>query len=265
MKATSKVMIGLGIVAVIIAAGIFLLLSNLDRIVAAAIEKYGSDATGTEVQVSSVRIRLREGEGSIRTLRVGNPAGFSSPTAFQLEDISVAVATDSVTGDPIVIDKVLVQSPRVTYEIDRSGRSNIVAIRKELEKSRKSGVPRTKDSEGTGRKIVIRKLIIENGEVHMKVAALPREIPPARIPQIELTNLGGQGGDSPTAIAHQVLRPLVNQAIAAASQAGLEQYLGKEAEQVRKALEEKAREKLGETGGKAVQDAEDAVKKYLGR
>ena len=49
MKTSSKAFLGLGIFVVIVAAALFLLLSGLDRIVAAAIEKYGSEATGTKV------------------------------------------------------------------------------------------------------------------------------------------------------------------------------------------------------------------------
>ena len=265
MKTGSKVWIGLGIVVVILAAGIYLLFSNLDRIVEAAIEKYGSEATGTKVTVSSVRIRLREGKGSIGTLRVGNPRGFSSPDAFRMETISVAVDTDTVTANPMVIGKVHVQAPLVTYEIDPSGRSNILMIRNQLERMRPKAPPGKRTAGGEEKKVVIGSLVIEGGEVRMKVAALSGEIQPVRIPRIELSELGGKGGDSPRSIAYQVLRPLVNQAVAAASRAGIERYLGKDAEEIRKAVEGKAREELGDAGGKAVQDAEDAVKKLLGR
>ena len=115
MKTTTKAFLALGIIAVIVAAGLYVLFTNLDRIVAAAIERYGSEATGTKVGVSSVRLDLKGGKGSIRHLRVGNPPGFSTPDAFRLEDISVAVDTGSVTGNPVVIDQVTILSPRIAY------------------------------------------------------------------------------------------------------------------------------------------------------
>jgi hypothetical protein len=73
MKTTSMFLTALGILAVIAAAGLFFLFSRLDRIVAAAIERYGSEATGTKAEVSSVRIRLKAGEGSIRNFSIGPP------------------------------------------------------------------------------------------------------------------------------------------------------------------------------------------------
>jgi hypothetical protein len=268
MRTTSKIIIALGILAVVLAAGVFFLISNLDRIVTAAIEKYGSETSGTKVDVSSVRIRLKEGEGSIRNLSIGNPGGFTTPKAFSLENITVAVDTGSITKDPVIIDKVAISAPRVTYEINKSGRSNIDMLKKNVESylDRKTKPAARKAGDDAGKKMIIRSLVIEKGEVSIKVAALPDRSLTAALPRIALSNLGGKGGDTPGNIAAQVLRPLVNEAARAASSAGIEQYLGKEAEEVTKALEEKAREKLGGLPGKdAPRDAGEAVKKLFGK
>jgi hypothetical protein len=261
MKTTSKVLITLGILAVIAAAGLFFLFSRLDRIVAAAIEKYGSEATGTKVEVSSVRIRLRAGEGSIRNLSIGNPPGFSAPNAFRLEDITVAVDTGSIPRDPLVIDKVTVRAPRITYEINQAGQSNISGIQKNVQGRQAKEPSRTKAREKEGKKIIIRSLVIENGEVSIQVAALPGKPINVSLPRIELKDLGGKGGDSPGAIARQVLEPLVNQVTQAATRTGIGQYLGKGAEDVKKALEEK----LAVPGKGAAKSAEEAVKKIFGK
>lgn len=239
MKASGKAFIGLGIFVVLVAAGLFLLLSGLDRIVAAAIEKYGSEATGTKVGVASVRLDLKGGKGTIRNLSVGNPPGFSTPNAFRLEDISVAVDTGTVTGNPVVIDRVTILSPRITYEIDKDGRSNIELIQKRLQgtSSKKSAGKETGDPEG--KKVVIRRLVIDKGEIEIRVAALPGKPLSATLPRIELKNLGGEGGDSPGDIARQVLGPLVNQVAVAASGAGI--------------------------GKDAAKDAGDALKKLFGK
>ena len=59
------------------------------------------------------------------------------------------------------------------------------------------------------------------------------------LPRMELQNVGGKGGSTPSEIAGQVLGPLLNQVTLAASRAGVAQYLGKGAEDVKKALEER--------------------------
>lgn len=265
MKTSSKAFIGLAMFVVLVVAGLFLLFSGLDRIVAAAIEKYGSEATGTRVGVSSVRIDLRGGKGTIRNLSVGNPTGFSTPNAFRLEDISVAVDTGTVTGNPVVIDQVTILSPRITYEIDQDGRSNIELLKKKLQGTPSKEPSGRKAGNSGGKRVVIRRLVIDRGEIAIRVAALPGKPLSAALPRIELKNLGGEGGGSPGDIARQVLRPLVNQVAAAAAGAGIGKYLGKEAEELRRTLEEAAKGKPVIPGKDAAKGAEDALKKLLGK
>lgn len=272
MKKMGKALIALGIIGVLLAAAVFYLLSNLDRIVAGAIEKYGSNATGTPVKVSSVRIQLREGKGSISNLSIGNPGGFSTPKALSLGNIAIAVDTGSITKDPVVIDKIMVSTPRITYEINKSGSANINEIKKNVEAFIKKTTaaiegkgPAGKGAGEEGKKILIRSLVIEGGKMAVQVAALSGEPLSASLPRMELKNLGGKGGSTPSEIAGQVLGPLLNQATLAASRAGVEQYLGKSVGDVKKALEEKAREKLGAPGGEAAKGAEEAVKKLFGK
>lgn len=264
MKTSSKAFIGLGVFVVLVAAALFLLLSGLDRIVAAAIEKYGSEATGTRVGVSSVKIDLTGGRGSIRNLSVGNPPGFSTPSAFRLEDISVALDTGTVTGNPVVIDRVTILSPRITYEIDKEGRSNIDRIRKKLAGTPSKGSPGSQGGD-SGKKVVIRRLVIEQGEIEIRVAALSGKPLSAALPRLELKNLGGKGGDSPADIARQVLVPLVNRVAASAAGAGISQYLGKGADELKKTLEEAAKGKLAVPGKDAAKNAEDSLKKLFGK
>lgn len=267
MTKGSKILIALGCVVVVLAAAVYFLLSNLDRIVAAAIGKYGSNATGTSVKVSSVRIELGEGAGSISNLSVGNPGGFSTPDAVSLGDIRIAVDTGSLAGSPVIIDRIMVSSPRITYEINETGVANINEIKKNIEAYRKKGSSGKGDSaekdEGE-MKLLIRRLVIEGGEVNVLVALTGKSLQ-AKLPRIALSNVGGKGGGTPGEIAAQILGPLMKQASAAATGTGIEQYLGKQAEDVQKALEEKARKKLGETGTETMKGAEETFKKILGK
>jgi hypothetical protein len=265
MKTSSKALIGLGIFLFIVAAALFLLFSDLDRIVAAAIEKYGSEATGTKVGVSSVRLDLKGGKGSIRNLSVGNPPGFSEGDAFRLEDISIAVNTGSLTGNPVVIDQVTILSPRIAYEINKDGQSNIELIKKKLQgvPAKETGGKSSADKEG--KKVVIRSLVIDKGEIAIRVAALSGKPLSAALPRLELKNLGGKGGGSPGDIARQVLGPLANQVAVAASGAGVGQYLGKGADDLKRALEEAARGKQAVPGKESAKELGDGLKKIFGK
>lgn len=265
MKKGTKVLIGLGIVVIVILAIFVFLVSNLDSIVKGAIEKYGSQATGTEVKVSSVQISLSKGEGSIGGFSVGNPSGFSGGHAFEMKNITVVIDKDSLTKKPVVITKILVSDPHITYEINKSGEANINEIKKNLESLGKSGESRAGKSPGEKRTFVIKDLVIEGGRVDAAVAALPDKSFKADLPKIQLTNVGGQGGSTPSELAAQILRPVLNSAIAAASATGIQQYLGKSAEEVRKSVEESLKGKAGTAGKEAAGKTTNTLKKLLGK
>jgi uncharacterized protein involved in outer membrane biogenesis len=193
MRTSRVVLVVLGVAVIVVAAAVFLLISNLDAIVKAAMEKYGSEATGSAVTVDSVQISLREGRGSISGLNIGNPPGFATPAALALEDITIEIDTDSVTGDPVVIRKVRLSSPRIMYEIDESGRANIKEIMRNLERLTKPGAPpepEQKEKTGERKKLVIRDLVIEGGKVDARVAALPDRPFSADLPRLHFTNVG---------------------------------------------------------------------------
>ncbi|MGD8733207.1 MAG: hypothetical protein PVI08_01890, partial [Gammaproteobacteria bacterium] len=101
MSKTGKTIVtGIVVLVAIAAFGVYWLASNLDSIVAGAIEKAGSQATGVPVAVSGVSISLKEGSGEIRGLTVGNPPGFDSDYALKLGSISMTIDTGSIRSDP---------------------------------------------------------------------------------------------------------------------------------------------------------------------
>ncbi|HME70599.1 MAG TPA: hypothetical protein VKM54_12120, partial [Myxococcota bacterium] len=84
------VAIGITLVLVLIAAAVYYVYSSLDTIVQAAIERYGSELTGTAVHVESVDLALAKGGGTIRGLRIANPAGFLRRDVFELQEITLS-------------------------------------------------------------------------------------------------------------------------------------------------------------------------------
>jgi len=259
MKKGGRILIGLGIVVIIIVAGVVFLVSNIDSIVKNAIEKYGSRATGTDVKVSSLHISLKNREGSIGGLSIGNPPGFSGANAFELKNITIAIDTGSLTKNPFVIRKIAVSDPHVSYEINNSGKANINEIRKNLKYTRKGG---SEDKNKTGKKrtFVIKNLVIDRGRIDAGVAALPDKSFTAELPGIQLVNVGGQGGSIPSELAVQILRPIATRAIEAASETGVRKYLGMSAEEAGKMLEEGLKEKTGVAG-----KAKNALENFMGK
>ncbi len=203
-------------------------LTNLNSIVKAAIEKYGSQATKTAVRVSSVKIQLRSGEGAVLGLKVANPSGFSSPFIITLDDISVRIEVNSVTSTPIVIDNILISGPEVFSEIKEDGTANLDMLRKNLAQSGPSREERPQ--KGKEIKLHVRKLVFEKGKVQVRVAKLVDKPYIVELPRLELTDIGKHGGATPAEIARIMATALAEEAAKAVARTQGERVLRRGAE-----------------------------------
>jgi hypothetical protein len=199
-----KILIGgtIAIVVIAIAVGAFYLLSNLNSLVADAIETHGSEVTDTSVRVSGVDIALREGRGTITGLSVASPEGFESQVAFSLGDITVDIDLGSVRKDPTVIDEVRIRAPVINAEIKKSGVSNIDELRKRVQAyTAASG----ESTDGDAKRIRIKTFVFEQGRIEVDATALGVEKRTLTLPEIRMSNVGGTSGGAPDVIAKEVL------------------------------------------------------------
>jgi len=267
MKLGYKLSIGAALLVVVVAvAGIFLW-SSLDKIIAGAIEKYGSEVTQTPVGVSGVKIGLTSGEGSISGLTIGNPKGFSDPDIFTLGNITTIIDTATVTESTIVIKEIKVSSPKVFYEINKSGTSNIDVLNKNI--SAAAGGKQSSET-GDAPKLIINRLLIDNGEVNARIAALGDKPLSAGLPRIELRDIGkNKGGATPTEVSEQVINALMEKSRSAVTSLGVDKYLGKNLDEVKQQLGSKIGDTLKDsTGGDvdgAVKKGGDAIKGLFGK
>lgn len=230
MRTGRKVLIIAAVLAVVVAATLIILWTNIDWIVKAAIERYGSEATKTAVRVSSVTIHLTSGEGAISGLTVANPRGFFSPYAVRLGTISAKLDTHTVATSPVVLKELRIAAPQVVYEVNPSGASNIAVLKKNIQGAAAAAPKKAqtgKKAGDKGTKIVIRKLVIENGRIDVRVAALGDRPQTVTMRRIELTNIGKQGGATPSEVAEQVLTALVEEVGSTVVRSGIERSLEK--------------------------------------
>lgn len=215
--------IGGGIVVVLILVvgiGGYYLLSNLGSIIVAAVERYGSEVTQTQVSLANAEVDITTGEGALSGLKVGNPSGFQTDSAIALGEISVKLDTNSVTEQTIVVKEISVTQPEVTYEVGEAG-SNIDAIRRNVEAfaaaqggggtSGGSEQPASEDG-GAERKLVIDDLYIRGGTVNVSATFLQGETLSAVLPEIHLTDIGkGSGGATPQQVVELIVAALGDQ------------------------------------------------------
>ncbi len=215
---------------VIIGGALFFVWKNMDSIVKSAIEKYGSMATKTSVRVSSVKIRLSSGEGSISGLTVANPAGFSSDSAFSLGKISTRINKDTVMSDVIVIDSLRISAPKVVYEFNSSGISNIDVLKKNIQQSIGGTDKKTSEDKKNGqkdKKFIIRKLIIEDGSIDLRFPSRKDKPDTINLPRIERNNIGKNKGATSAQVTKEVFSALLEEVGIAVARTGVEKTLSK--------------------------------------
>jgi hypothetical protein len=214
-----KILIGLAVLVVIVAGGIYYLWSNLDGIIKTALEKYGSEATQTSVKVDKVNLSITSGEGSLSGISIGNPKGFATPSAFNLGQVGVKVDVGTVGANPIVIKEINIDGPQITYEMASNGGSNLQTIQKNVTDyaaKMGGGGQAQKPASGSSepeKKLIIENLYVRNGQVSASHAALQGKVVNAGLPTIHLTDIGkAKGGATPAEVANEVIGAISAQA-----------------------------------------------------
>jgi hypothetical protein len=201
--------IGGGVAAVLIvvlAVAFYFLFASLGSLIVAAVESFGSEATQAKVELSEAEVSMTSGEGALRGLSVGNPAGFATDSAIQLGAVRLKLDVATVTSDPVVIKEIVVQGPEVTYELGEAG-SNIDALQRNVEgyAKRMSGGDGGQGSGGGGGggsaeapKLIIENLYVRDGKIEVSATGLGGKTLSVPLPTIHLKDIGKDtGGATP--------------------------------------------------------------------
>ncbi len=208
------ILIGACIVLVIIVVIVVLGLSNLGPIVKSAVNTYGPKITKTEVRLGDVDISIFSAEAKLKDFFLGNPRGFKSPEAMRVGSIYANVDEKSLTGNTIVIEKIEVLRPKITYE-KVGGTDNFQAILNNVKGSSKEAQTSKKESakEGEGKKLIIKNFIVKEGKVNLAVSVgVTEKSISVSLPDIHLKDLGGEkGGAAPEEVFEKVFASLHKQ------------------------------------------------------
>jgi uncharacterized protein involved in outer membrane biogenesis len=206
-----------GLVLLVVVVGIVLTvaISNLDRIVKGVVESSGSDVLGTEVTLNKVEISLKGGSGSLKRLVIANPEGFSARNAFELDEVTLALDLGTVTSDEVVVEQVVVDGARVTFE-ETGGSINLQTLLKNAQEYAGPSEPSEtaeEEPESAGPKLVIKEFRFSNAEATLISEELGQEVS-AGLPDIVLNDIGQKGnGVTAAEAAKQVLVPVIQQVI----------------------------------------------------
>jgi len=195
--------IGIGAIVVVIAIIIFGL-SNLGPIIKQAVNSYGPKITKTELHVDDVGVSIFSAEAKIKQFFLGNPAGFKTPSAMKVGSVLVNVDEKSLTSNTIVIDRIEVISPEITYE-KKGSIDNFNTILKNITNTSNSekGAKKESEKEGPGKKLIIRDFIVKEGKVNLELSVYgigDKKIS-ATLPDIHLKDIGKKKNGAPPAEA----------------------------------------------------------------
>lgn len=123
MKLIRRVVLGLIVLVVVAVGGAWLM---VDSIAKKGIEQGGQMALGVPTDVQTVNFGLLNGSVMIEGLKVGNPAGFTSPCMVKTGKFDVAVKPSSVLSEPIVVEKFILDG--LELNLEQAGAKNNVSM-----------------------------------------------------------------------------------------------------------------------------------------
>jgi hypothetical protein len=224
----------LAAVAVAVALGLRYGTRRLDAVVAAAVERYGSAVTGTDVDVGGVALALSAGRADLAGITIANPSGYDTDYAVQVGHATVALDIGSLAGNVPVIEELLLEGATINAE-QRSAASNLTDIQRHV-----SGAPA--ESGGEPGRIVVERFRLSDARVVLTSEHLsePEELV---LRDVVVDGIGAAtGGVTYAQAAEAMLAPVLEEARAAAA----ERLRSAAADAVREELEDEVRERVDE-------------------
>lgn len=200
MKILRNVLLAIVLLVVIILA---LVMVRGGTIIREAVNSAGPKVLGVPVRVKDVSFRPLNGHVRLEGLHVGNPAGYKTDGVFEMGLVEVILKPASLFSDTIVIEKVKIESPQITYERGLKN-SNIGALLDQLGGEKKDdGGKKPEDkptggekpqAEAGGKKVIIRDVQVNGAQVKVSVTALQGLAAPVPLPPVHVTGIGEDTG-----------------------------------------------------------------------
>jgi len=241
-----KIVIFIGVLLLIVAGAFWFLTGGaLNDFIKQQIEQVGSKVTEQSVTVNLVDMNLLEGAGTIKGLVLANPEKYNAPSMFSLHEVTLDINLESLTTDLIIIEKIVIDKPEAFVEFTENGGANIKDILDAIKKntaSENSSEPQKESTSDSAEPIVrVNKFVLAGVALTVDLTQLGNKAHQGVLTDINLTNIGGQGGMP----ASQLGAELVKQALSSIWKQAKKEQTTILKDQVKKKLEEKAKEKLG--------------------
>jgi len=218
MNKKVKKVIGISflIFTLVIIGGVVALFLALNSIVANEIRTFGTQATGTKVELQSVNILPFSGSVELKGVCIANPKDCQSKNAFALGRFYVDMNLKSLFTDKIVINNVIIEDAAVDLEPSVSQTSNLHEIKNNImqyckgqEAEKKESAKQEPAAQKPGKTVMIKYFVIKSGTISVSSSLLKTSVN-VPMPKIEMQDIGGDnnksGGDVLQEVFNQTLK-----------------------------------------------------------
>lgn len=205
----------IGVIIAISIAAIITLTMILDGVVKSNIETTASDLLKTEVRVSNVDLSILTGSGNIYGFVVQNPKNFSDQPAIIFDKVYIELNLWSLFTDQIRIKEMTIESPNLLFE-QRGFGANLKTLVDNMN---------TEDGEPSETQLIIQHLLIDNSTVQVSTSIDRERSVKTEIGKLELHDVGKQSSYTARETTREILRPLLEKAMAEALRSGVTEQL----------------------------------------
>lgn len=161
------------IIALLIGVVVFLVL-NVNSLIKTGIETVGPDVLGVPVTVDDVSISFMGGSGEIQGLRITNPEGYDGQHAITIDNMRVAVDTQSLTTDRVRVREIIIGSPVINYE--GSLKSSNIKTLQENAAGEASSEQEAGGDKGQGTAVQIDYFEIKDAKLNVDISVLSKPL-----------------------------------------------------------------------------------------
>lgn len=253
-----KVLIVVAIILALVVGGFWYLISNAGVLIKQQIEQQGSAYLGTSVVVANVDLALSDGRLTISGLQVANPEGYSDQIAFSLNELTFDLGT--LVEEPYTIQTVSINAPEILYEVDESGKGNLLVLKDTLmSKLPASEEPPAEQAPGANPLVIVEDVSVSNVRLKLDFEKIntgdlniEQKAYEVTLPTFSAGSVGKPNGLPADQVGGAIVSKMLDNVIAQAKE-----------EAKKRAVEEakkKAKEKLDEEKDKLLDKAGDKLK-----
>ncbi len=199
------------LVALLVVGGVIAYIS-LDGFLKRTVETQSTSSLKLSTTLNRAHLSLLGGKLNLNRLRIASPHGFSAPHMLELGDTNLAVRYGQLRKDPIHVQSLTLNQPRLVIE-QSNGAVNF--------KKAMDGIPASDKSSEKPVKLIIDELKMQDAQVviHPGLPGVLQEIV-VPVPSITLKNVGSGRGSQNGAAIKDVAMAVVTALAGSAAQSG---------------------------------------------